>query len=367
MPSALRTAREAAGYSLARMAALTHFSKPYLGLVETGRRTASADVIERYEQILGVTLGTALDPVRITHEWLIAEMPAAAHTRAGRRIGVSLVEALDARVVQLRHLDDTVSSSHMLPVIIRELDEATALARDGVFTEDVGRRLFTVVGELAQLAGWVASDAGQYVRAQQLYLSGLSATETIGDRVLGAQLLSSLSYQIANVGRRDDALLIARSAVKGATGATPVVRALLLERYAWAAARLRDADTTRRVLDAVDDAFEQRAAGVREPEWVYWLNRAEIDVMAARCAIELGAPAQAEPLLTQALASYNTDHVREVALYQTWLAESYAKTGALDAARATVDRAQAAAVHADSARLQRRITAVVKLIDRWAT
>ncbi|MEV4411370.1 helix-turn-helix transcriptional regulator [Catellatospora sp. NPDC049609] len=315
--SRLRAAREAAGYSLARMAALTHFSKPYLGLVETGRRTVTVEVIERYEQVLGVTIGTALDPVRITHEWLIADTSAAAHLRAGRHIGTSLVEALKTRVVALRHLDDTVSSSRLLPVITKELDAATALARDAAYGDAVGRRLFTAVGELAQLAGWVASDAGQYLKAKQLYLSGVSAAEVTGDRVLGAQLLSCLSYQIANVGRRDDALLIARSAVKGATGATPIVRALLLERYSWAAARLRDADTTRGALDAVDDAYEQRSADIREPEWVYWLNRAEADVMAARCAIELGTPAQAEPLLT---------------------------------------RAQTAAERADSARLQRRVT-----------
>lgn len=348
------------------MAALTHFSKPYLGLVETGRRAVTVDVIARYEQILGVTIGAALDPVRVTHEWLVADSPAAIHLRAGRQIGTDLVGALEARVVQLRHLDDTVSSSHTLPVITKELDAATALARDAVYGDAVGRRLFTAVGELAQLAGWVASDAGQHLKAKQLYLSGVSATETIGNRVLGAQLLSSLSYQIANVGRREDALLIARSAVKGATGATPVVRALLLERYAWAAARLHDTNTTRRVLDAVNDAYEQRSADTSEPEWVYWLNRAEIDVMAARCAIELGTPAQAEPLLTRALAGYDSDHIREVALYQTWLAESYAKTGDLDAARATLGRAQTAADSAASARLQRRVTAVSSLIDRRA-
>lgn len=36
-------------------------------------------------------------------------------------------------------------------------------------------------------------------------LSGVTAAETAGDRALGAQLLSSLAYQITNVGKRDDA------------------------------------------------------------------------------------------------------------------------------------------------------------------
>ena len=49
----LRRARQAAGISLAAMAARTHYSKSYLGNVETGRRAATADVVLAYEQALG--------------------------------------------------------------------------------------------------------------------------------------------------------------------------------------------------------------------------------------------------------------------------------------------------------------------------
>lgn len=49
----LRVARESAGISLARMAALSHFSKGHLSNVEAGRRTATADVVTAYEQVLG--------------------------------------------------------------------------------------------------------------------------------------------------------------------------------------------------------------------------------------------------------------------------------------------------------------------------
>ncbi|MFF5075289.1 helix-turn-helix domain-containing protein [Micromonospora olivasterospora] len=362
----LRAAREAAGHSLAGMAALTHFSKPYLGLVETGRRPATPDVLERYEHALGVPIGTPSDPVRLTHEWLIGDPPVPRQLRAGRRIGTGLIETLESRVIELRHLDDTVGSRMLLPVIRTELDQAEHLARTASYTDAAGKRLYTVIGELAQLAGWVASDAGRYPDAQRLYLSGVTAAESAGDRALGAQLLSSLAYQITNVGKREDALLIARSAVTGVPDASPLVRALLLERLAWAAARLRDTDTTRRALDAVNDVYDQRSDGLVEPEWVYWLNRTEIDVMAARCLIELGQPATAEPLLTRALAGYNHDHAREVALYQTWLAEGHARAGNLDAAREVLHRIDATAIDTGSARLHRRITAVDRLIDRRA-
>nr|WP_246002703.1 transcriptional regulator [Allorhizocola rhizosphaerae] len=348
------------------MAALTHFSKPYLGLVETGRRAVTADVLDRYEQVLGNAIGTALDPLRVTHEWLITDSPAVEQLRCGRAIGDTLISHLEARVIELRHLDDTIGSTHLLPVITKELAEAQAVAARATYPDDVGVRLLTVVGELAQLAGWVASDAGLYPQAQQHYLSGVHAAEQAGDKTLGAQLLSSLAYQIANIGKREDALLIARSAVKGAAGATPIVRALLLERLAWAAARLKDTEATRRALDAVDDAYEQRSIDICEPEWVYWLNRSEIDVMAGRCYIETGAPWAAEPLLTSALASYNSSHLREVALYQTWLAESYTRAGELDAACTVLGQARVIADRIESARLQRRITAIDRLITKRA-
>ena len=53
----LRAARLAAGMSLAVMAFHTHYSKSQLSLVETGRRTATGDVVAAYERVLGVGLG----------------------------------------------------------------------------------------------------------------------------------------------------------------------------------------------------------------------------------------------------------------------------------------------------------------------
>ncbi len=51
---ALREARNAAGISLCVMATRTHYSKPYLSMVETGKRAATKDVIKAYERALGI-------------------------------------------------------------------------------------------------------------------------------------------------------------------------------------------------------------------------------------------------------------------------------------------------------------------------
>lgn len=75
--------------------------------------------------------------------------PAAQHMRAGRRIGTGFIETLESRVIELRHLDDTVGSRTLLPVIRAELDQAEHLARTASYTDASGKRLYTVIGELA--------------------------------------------------------------------------------------------------------------------------------------------------------------------------------------------------------------------------
>lgn len=363
---ALRAAREAAGVSLTVMATRTHYSKPLLGLLETGKRTIKPGHIEAYSRALNVPVdilqGPPDDPLRVAHEWLVSDSPTVIQLHAGRRIGTLLADKLESRVIELRHLDDVIGGGDLFPVVSKELSDVQDAVRSASYTEKVGRRLLTVVGELAQLAGWVASDAGRYSQAQRIYLDGVSAARCANDRPLAAQLLSSLSYQIANIGHPRDAAVLARSAVKGADDASPMVRTLLWERVAWASARSRDDAGTRRALDAVDNAYERRSPGVIEPEWVYWLDRTEIDVMAGRCMIELGNPAAAEPLLTNAIISYPTDHAREVALYLSWLAEAYAQAGTIDAARDTLTRASGTAQGINSARLDLRISQVRSLL-----
>lgn len=141
---------------------------------------------------------------------------------------------------------------------------------------------------------------------------------------------------------------------------------LLLERLAWASARARDNVGTRRVLDQVDRAYEARSAGIVEPEWVYWLDRKEIDVMAGRCLIELGKPAEAEPLISNAVADYTAEHARDVAFYRTWIAESFARTHELDAAGAELARARKVGSNVHSSRLNARIETVARMLPGQA-
>ena len=333
---------------------------------ENGKRRLTPRSRELMAKALGVPVEALeeppLDPLRIAHEWLVSESPQVRESRAGRRVGAAFADQLEARVIELRLLDDHLAGKDLAPVVTKELRESTELVKNAAYAEPIGQRLLTSVGELAQLAGWVASDAGQHAKAQTYYLSGVEAATQAGDKGLAGNLLSSLSYQIANTADPADALLLARSAAMGARDTPPAVRALLLERVAWAAARSRDAEAAARILDQVDDVFESRSKDDEEPEWVYWLTRDEVDTMRARCAVELGNPAKAEELLVPVLSRYPDTSNRENALYWSWLSEAYARSGDLEQAHATLDRVRDFAETVNSQRVDDRITAVETLL-----
>lgn len=158
----LRKARDDAGVSLAAMAARTHYSKPLLGLLETGKRTIKPEHVAAYSRALNVSVATLYgrpdDPLRVAHEWLVADTLAHRHTAAGRRVGPSLASELERRVIELRHLDDVIGGGGLIPLVRRELTDAEHLVNESSYTEDTGRRLLTVVGD------WPNSPGGRQRR-----------------------------------------------------------------------------------------------------------------------------------------------------------------------------------------------------------
>jgi plasmid maintenance system antidote protein VapI/tetratricopeptide (TPR) repeat protein len=277
---------------------------------------------------------TADAALRMAHLWLVTEPPQITETAAGRRIGVGLLHRVQARVDHLRRMDDFIGGGDLHQVVTRELDATAHLVRHGSHPHDVGARLLVATGELCQLAGWVLDDAGHHERAARHYIAGMHAAQAAGDTPLAANLLSTLSYQVANVGNAKDAVILARSALRGVEACgTPLVRALFWDRVAWAHARSGDLPGTLRALGEADEAYDHGGQG-EEPEWVYWLDRTELDVMAGRCFVELNQPTRAEPLLSAGLAHYDHAHAREAALYRSWLAETYVKSGEIEQASA---------------------------------
>ena len=314
------------------------------------------------EAISGAALA---DTEMLAHEWLAADKPQLIELNVGRRIGDSLVATAEHRVIQLRRADDFVSGRTSHTLVQQELKATTTLLDEAALTEGQTQRLLTVTGELAQLAAWVAADAGLYKQAARYTEGGVLAAHAADNEPLAANVISTLAYQLANTGNPRQAAMLARTAYAGARhSATATTKALFLERVAWADAKSGDVVSCERALGQVEDNFNH-AKPEDNPDWVYWLNREEIDVMAGRCFTELKQPARAEPLLRSATSDYDDTMIRENSLYLSWLAEDYILLNEIDTAVEIATHVLELGSRANSARTDDRLRHLARLLRRY--
>ncbi|MEV0328621.1 helix-turn-helix transcriptional regulator [Micromonospora echinospora] len=210
------------------------------------------------------------------------------------------------------------------------------------------RRLLPVLAEAAQLAGWLAADAGDPAGGLTAYRLGLRAATAAGDRMLAGHVLGSASHLLAGVGDPSGALSLARAAYTGAGPDAPAgLRAVLLHRVALAAALDGRHATAGQALAAarrVADRHDPR----REPPWLYWLDPTELAAMTGRTLTVLGRPLRAEPLLRAGCR--RPGQPRATAVYGGWLARVYLDLGEVEQGCAVAGEALLAAVRSGSVR-----------------
>jgi len=305
----------------------------------------------------------AVDAVAEALDWLVTEPPQVTVRRSGRRVGKVLAVEVQERVARLRHLDDTLPGHDLAPLAAAEFEATAALVEDASFNEDTGRRLLASLGEAGQILGWIEADMGLHHAAQAHYLAGLRAARQAGDVAGAANIVSCIAYMWTSAGSLRDGRLLAAAAVQGAAGRVPALAdALLHERFAFASAHAGDAPGTARAIGPVDDLIEAgMAAREDQPEWTYWLDHDEADIMAARCATRLGRAQTAVPLIQAALGRYSTEHRREMALYWSFLAEAHLRAGQRAEAADAVATAAGYADGTASARVATRISSL-----QWA-
>lgn len=302
---------------------------------------------------------------RLTHMWLIAEPPQLLELDTGRRISDDLVSTVEHRVIQLRRADDFITGDASHELMWNELHATTKLLTDAALTENQARRLLTAVGELAQLGAWVAADAGLLENAAKYVRGGVLAARAALNAPLAGNIISTFSYQVANNANPREAAILARTAYQGAQhDASPIARALLLERVAWASAKSGDLRACERTLGQVEDAYSEGPRD-NDPDWLYWLNREEIDVMAGRCYTELGQPGRAEQLLREAIGRYDQTLIRENSLYLSWLAEDYVQLGEVEHAADMATRMAILAGRTNSARADTRLRFLASRLDQY--
>lgn len=220
---ALRAARNAAGISLCLMATRTHYSKPYLSMVETGKRAATTEVVRAYEKVLGI--GQLGDEVNRRNFFKVATIIAAntsiatemAASIAGNDSGplavVQTTHGTDLAIATLadrgtvghlrRWLDDgdnpvlRVNAAGILAKVPGQVEAshvATALSRDA---EVRGRYMTAVVARVCGLDWSVAAQLAQDPAGfpQPVLVAQRFAREAVSDRDAGARWCAAAMLQ----------------------------------------------------------------------------------------------------------------------------------------------------------------------------
>lgn len=342
-----------------------HYARSFGMPVEQLRQAVAAAKIQRRRirtgddgpvrrrRFLGVLGGSVLPALGL------AELP------ADGRLGTDEVDALYRHTARLRRLDNVLGGADTYQLYAAQAAATEDLLVGAAHPEPIGQRLRCLLAEQHQLAGWAAFDAGHHTQARRHYSVSLTAAEEAGDAVLAGNALAFVAYQQTTTAQ--NATPTAQASYERASAdATPRVAALLLERKAWAHAVAGDHRQADTALNQAREALH-RTDDRPEPDWVFWIDHHEIDIMAGRCWTELRKPLRAVPVLERVLADFDDTHARDKSLYLTWLASSYLQAHEIEQAASTLARAHTLATGVNSTRPTTRIHAVARQLTRHRT
>ncbi|WEV26395.1 transcriptional regulator [Streptomyces sp. 71268] len=398
-----RRALHESGYSIKAAARATNYDISYLSRVLNGKQKPSAKLAQSLDTLVGAggklvdivlkpgdpmsqslppgraapggdSQNTVVPPVLSLADFLPEGDPlSAAERRVGRRIGVTQVDDLRQRVHGLRLADDLLAGGDLIHPACRELRRAVKMYRESTFAAAIGRQLLCQVGELSQITGWIASDAGLHQEAERIYRLGISAARQAEDGVLAGNLAGSLAYQMVNTGREAEGLTLAQTALADAGAeAPPRARALYWDRVAWAHTKAAGSAHSQQAMRALGEAEEAlsedsaKSAGYETPAYLYWVNSGELRIMESRIYTELRRPLRAVPLLREVLSEYDATHAREMALYLSWLAVALADANEPEESAAVTERVIALSSEIASERVAERVRAILRTLRRYA-
>ncbi|ASR00226.1 helix-turn-helix transcriptional regulator [Streptomyces sp. 11-1-2] len=344
---------------------------------ENGKRTP-----REWLPFIATALGVTVEVLRTPQEPAAPPLPTLAdflpegdplsplEARKGCRIGMRAVDDLQQRVHGLRLADDVLAGGDLIRPALRELRSAVKLYREGTHSSEVGRQLLRQIGELTQIAGWIASDAGQHVEAERIYRLGIGAARQAEDYILSGNIAGSLAYQFSNTGRESEGVRLAQAAFNDARAeAPPKARALYLDRVAWAhtkAGGTENGQQAMRALGEAGQALSEDSDGTESPAYLYWVDAGELRVMESRVYTELHRPLRAVPLLREVLSEYDATHTREMALYLSWLAVALADANEPEEAATVAERVITISADIASERTAERVRVILGRLQEYA-
>lgn len=264
----------------------------------------------------------------------------------------AMVDAVATTTAGIRNLGNTEGGhKDNLRFVHHHLTWVAKLLRQARFSSSaVADRLLAEWAQLAQLAAWMADDAGQHGLSQRYFTSGLHAAQTVGDRSVGAYLLACMSQTAVHRGRLGDgidpgraardAVELANAAHEAAKSTPAVVRAVAASAFAQAQAAVGNARGFHSSADEARTLLDTPGALDNLPPYLAWFWPANLDSCLAQGALTLAGVTSRDcrALLDGAdavLGRTATDLAgtpRNAVFHVAWLSRAHVAAGDLDRA-----------------------------------
>ncbi len=283
----LRAARTAAKVSLSGMAKLTHYSKPYLGQLETGHRPISPEHVKTYEQVLGVDI-ERLASVAI----------------APRRVDASSLADVATILSTTRRLEDAAGSAVVLPAVRGFALLAQSLTHEARST--LGSQSASLASEIAQYRGWLEVDTGDIATAKSSLDRAICLAQQANDPDRLVHGLSFKAYAALEDDRHSDAAALTDAALR-VSRAHPLMRVYDFYQRARVHAVSGEPFDAQKALVLADRAAEA-AADEDPPESGYWYTEGLWGLHRGRVLWLIGSRAEGAREIQQGLAAMPEEH-----------------------------------------------------------
>lgn len=279
---------------------------------------------------------------------------------APRSTGSSDISRLEAGTRALRAVDYLSGGEPCLGDLRLLVQESTRLL-SAHSTDETRRRLYVVLADLRNLAGWVCFDAGLSGRAQTHFGHALTLAALARHDGLVANVCYRLGRVFLHHDDLDEALGYFEVGQLAATRSGDELEASILSvNSAWVWAKKGAEDTAQ---DLLARGREQFAAGdhANAPDWARFFTENDLSALAGAVHTDLALTVGARhariavPLLTSAIDGYDAGMARSRTLSLVLLSTSQLIDGDLDNGVDTGLRALSSAGVIGSARVRDRI------------
>jgi hypothetical protein len=260
------------------------------------------------------------------------------------------VDVIAVHVAGLRRLDDRHGGGALsLRYVASELRGVLDLVRTADYEKPVGKRLLTIVADLAQLVGWLHFDAGAFGPAERYLLLSVGVARSLNDPGRATNAIGMLAYVSAFAGHGNAALQIASAGVRMCPR-HPILQARISGRVATAAAASGDLSAFREASEGAAGLL--RRATYDAPDYLYYLEPEQLAAEAGQGLVVLAErlTTYRKKLLSESIAllapvsrvDARPLYPRSAMLHGTFLAKAYLLSGepeqAVDSARAALTR-----------------------------